>query len=454
MTGFAIIFLVLTAAALLVLPRSWAPLPLLVGACYMTLGQSMVIGPFHFPVIRILIFAGFVRVVTRAERPAGRLTGMDRVILAWAVWALLSSFFHKTPSDALVFRLGLVYNTLGIYFLIRTFCQGTEDMTQLIKITAFLLVPVALEMVNEHVTGRNWFAFLGGVPESVVVRDDRLRAQGPFSHGILAGTVGAVCLPLMIGIWRRHPLAAKIGLAACLVMVVTCNSSGPIMSVIFSVFALVLWRWRHFTRQMRIAAVIGYVLLDVVMKAPAYYLIARIDLTGSSTGYHRAALIQSSIKYLSEWWLAGTDYTRHWMPYGVPWSEDHCDITNQYLQYGVLSGLPLMVLFICVLWLAFRYVGQSLKLRDESAFEEQFLVWSLGAALFAHAASCISISYFDQSFLFMYLNLAMIGSLQAVSVPAESEVLDVAPRELSPLLTGELKRAEAHSLTAQNGSEG
>ena len=238
MTGLAILFLLVNAIALLALPRRWAPLPLLVGACYMTLGQGVVIGPFHFPVMRLLLLVGIIRVLVRKERLLGGLNSLDWIMLAWAAWALFSTLFVQD----LIGQLGIVYNTLGIYFLIRAFCQNMDDIVHLLKIMALVLAPVALEMINELLTGHNLFAAFGGVPESVVVRGERLRAQGPFLHAILAGTVGAACLPLMIGIWRTHPRYAKVGLAACLVMVVTSASSGPLMSVIAGIFALVLWR--------------------------------------------------------------------------------------------------------------------------------------------------------------------------------------------------------------------
>lgn len=412
MTFGATLFLIAAAASLLLLPRRWAPLPLLAGACYMTLGQGIAVGPFNFPVIRLLLLVGFVRILVRSERPAGGLAGMDWLMLLWAAWALVASAFHTEFSATLVNRLGMVYNTLGVYFLIRCLCQDQEDVVRLVKMTAILLFPVALAMLNEQLTQQNLFAVFGGVPDEPEIRNERLRAQGPFAHSILAGTVGAVSAPLMIGIWRRHPRVAKMGLAACLLMVFASASSGPIMSVIFGAFALLLWRWRHFTRQMQIAAVVGYILLEIVMNAPAYYLIARIDLTGSSTSWHRARLIQSGLEHLNEWWLAGTDYTRHWMPHGVLWSEDHADITNHYLAQGVKGGLPLMLLFIAFLWCGFRYVGQTLGFRKDAPVDEQFLIWALGASLFAHAATCTSVAYFDQSFLFLYSTLAGIVSMR------------------------------------------
>lgn len=416
MSTVAVLFLLGAAAALLVVPRKWAPLPLLVGACYMTLGQRVELGPFHFTVLRILLFVGVMRVVVRREGPAMGLTRMDWLMLCWAAWALCSSAFHKLPGEVLVNHLGMVYNVLGVFFLIRCFCQSEEDVVGIVRWTAIILLPVALEMLFEQATHRNLFAVFGGVEEIPEVRNGRLRSQGPFAHSILAGTVGAVCAPLMIGIWRKHPLAAKAGLAACLLMVVASASSGPVVSLIVAAFALILWRWRHFTRQMRIAAVLGYILLDLVMKAPAYYLMARVDLAGGSTGWHRAALIQSSIEHLGEWWFAGTDYTRDWMPYGVSWSEDYCDITNYYLGLGVKGGLPLMLLFILIMWTGFHNVGHTLRWQAGcSTMEDQFFVWSLGACLLAHAATAVSVAYFDQSVVFIYLTLALTASLSAVS---------------------------------------
>jgi len=306
MNALALIFLLLNGVAMLALPRRWALLPLLIGACYMTGDQSLNLGPFHFTVLRLLLMLGVIRSLARHERLPGGINGLDLTLLIWGGWLLCSSVFHQPFLEALVFRLGAVYNTLGIYFLIRIFCQDTEDMIQLIKLTAFLLVPLALEMINEKLTGRNWFAIFGGVPETVMVRKDELRAQGPFGHPILAGTVGALCVPLMIGIWRQHALVAKIGLAGCLGMVIASKSSGPLMTMAVGVFALGLWRWRHLTSQLRIAAVLGYLLISLVASRPAYYaLLNRIDLTGSSTGWHRAELIKQSINYLNEWWFAG-----------------------------------------------------------------------------------------------------------------------------------------------------
>jgi len=38
------------------------------------------------------------------------------------ILAITSSVFHKIPYEALIFRLGIVYNIWGVYFLLRCFC--------------------------------------------------------------------------------------------------------------------------------------------------------------------------------------------------------------------------------------------------------------------------------------------------------------------------------------------
>jgi hypothetical protein len=384
----------------------------------MTIGQGIEIGSFHFNVIRMLVLSGMLRVLIRRERLAGDMNGLDWLMLAWAAWAMISSVFHKDPSVALVYRLGLIYDSLGIYFLLRIFCQSLDDVKNLCYFVAILLIPVAIEMIYEKAAFNNLFSFLGGVPDIPQIREGKIRAFGPFTHPILAGTVGAVCLPLVICLWRQHRKMAIVGIVACLSMIIASASSGPLMSAMAAIAALFMWRYRHRTRLARWLAIIGYILLDIIMKDPAYYVMARIDLTGGSGGWHRAALIESAFRHLHEWWLGGTDYTRHWMGSGVSWSPDHTDITNYYLHMGVIGGLPLMLLFIAILFKGFCFVGQAQRRSSELSVESRFMFWALGSALFTHTVTSISVSYFDQSFLFIYLTLAAIGCAHAAAIPS------------------------------------
>ena len=374
----------------------------------MALGSVIEIGPFSFMPFRIYMAVAVVRIIIRGERLVGDVNGLDWMMVTWAAWALVSSLFHADTSGVLVNRLGLVYNACGSYFLLRVFCQSLDDMVTLCRSTAILLVPLSIEMLSEMITGHNFFSVLDAAPENSEMRDGRFRAQGPFAHSIIAGTIGAVCLPLMVGLWQEHRKTAAAGFAACFLMVFTSGSSGPIMSAVFAIGALFMWHWRHRMRLVRWLAVLGYIGLDLIMKAPPYYLIARIDLTGSSSSYHRAALIESAFAHLSEWWFAGTDFTSHWMAYSR--TESQIDVTNHYLRMGIDGGLPLMLLFIGVLVSGFSFIGRILR-KPELSSQSQFMIWVFGASLFAHSITFVSVSYFDQSVLFFYLTLAVIGSV-------------------------------------------
>jgi len=412
LNNFTVIFLLINVVVLLILPRRFAPVPLLIAVCYMTYGQGFSVGSFSFTVIRVLIVTGIIRVLLRGERIKGGLNKLDWLMLFWASWALTSSLFRPDVTAALIFRLGLVYNTCGIYFLFRIFIQSVEDVWRMIYLLIFILLPISFEMINEHLLNHNFFSIFGGVPSIPFVREGSIRAQGPFRHPILAGTVGAVCMPLAIALWSKHRKAAVIGMFSCVTIVICSKSSGPLVSLLTGVGAMTMWRYRYNMKALRWLFVGGYIVLDIVMKADPYYLMGRIPLVKGSTGWHRAELINTAIRHFNEWWLWGTDYTRHWMPTGVSWSPDHTDITNHYIKMGVLGGLPLMILFVLILAKGFSYVGQVIaQPEDAMSHVVLFMIWALGASLFANAATMISVSYFDQSFVFLYLVLAMTGSI-------------------------------------------
>ena len=413
LTPVGLTLLTMALLAVLLLRRQWAPVPILILTCYVPLSQGVLLGPFNFFSIRLLILAALLRVLLRREHSEVVHSPLDRVMVAWSIWALAASAFRTDPIATLTYNGGLVFNTAGIYFILRVFCRNLEDAIFLCRVVAWLLVPVALAMAYEQLATTNLFSFLGGVPITPEIREGRPRAQGPFAHAILAGTVGAVMLPVCLALWNRHRGSALVGSLASVVMVFASASSGPLMSAMLAILGLLMWRGRSHMRAMRWMAVTVYLLLATVMSSPPYYLIARIDLSGGSTGWHRARLIESSFEHIGEWWLAGTDYTRHWMPTGVPWTPNHTDLTNHYLVMGVQGGLPLLLLFILLLAKGFSIVGQSVRATQEAQPERAFFCWALGASLFAHAATCISVTYFDQSVVFLYFTLAAIAGIGA-----------------------------------------
>jgi len=420
MNVIGLIFTLVTSLFLLTLPRRLAAIPLLMGAAYMTRGQVLEIGPANLSVVRILVMVGVFRVMLKGERIVGELNRVDRFLIVWAIWLIGSSAFHM--SNAWVFRAGMVWNDLGCYFLFRVFIQDAESILRNFKILYVILIPVAVLMLLEKLTGKNYFSVLGGGNEMADLRSGHFRANGPFGHAILAGTVGAGCFSVALNLWKHHRKYALVGLFSTGGIVFASTSSGPMMMVLFILFGLMLWKVREHLSVICWLALMAVIALDAVMKDPVYFLMARIDIAGGSTGFHRARLIQSSIEHLNDWWLVGTDYTRHWMATGIHANELESDITNHLLAMGVMGGLPLMFLWIMVLVAAFDAVRKALRQNENAPVEQRFFIWTLGAIMFGHIANYFSISYFDQSIVFFYLILASISTVQKAKPFADTAI--------------------------------
>lgn len=424
MNELALAFTLIAAALVFALPRRLAVLPLLCAVLYFTRGQTLELESANLTVLHLVIGAGLLRMLLRGERPTnfGRL---DVLVLAWGACLLATSLFHT--KDTWLFRAGTVYTEVGGYLLLRTLVRDADDVRFVFAAVGVLLVPCAALMVDEKLEGVNPFGFLGGVNEYAVRREGGLRATGPFAHPILAGTVGATALGMSVYTFHRHRLSGAVGVLAGAAVLFASASSGPVIMAMTLLLAMFLWRWRAGLRGLRWLVLLAIIALDRVMQDPVYFLMARIDITGGSQGWYRARLIQSALSRLDEWWLYGTDYTRHWMPSGIPANDQHVDITNHFLQQGVTGGLPLMLLMVAIVATAFGAAGRSWRAHDGRDRELAFLAWTTGALLFGHVLNFLSISLFDYSVVFFHLVLASIAAL-----PQEQPAARTAPAARAP----------------------
>ncbi|HTZ33120.1 MAG TPA: hypothetical protein VMH31_11720 [Methylomirabilota bacterium] len=404
-------FTLLMGVLILVLPRRYAMLPVLALTCYMTMGMRVMVGGMNFTMIRILLVFAWMRLVIRGEFRRINLNMLDKTIIAGQFSFMIAYTLLYGTSEAFKWTLGSVYNALGMYFFFRFLLRDKEDIVSTLKLFAYFIIPLAGAMLLEQATGRNPFALFGGVPESTLIRDGRLRCEGPFAHPILAGTFGATLMPLFIGLWQylgKKRFIVVLAIAATIVITVTSASSGPLLTLLMGALALFLWPLRGKMRQVRWALVVVLTTLHLVMKAPVWYLLGRIDIVSGSTGYHRALLIDRAIANFGDWWLVGTKSTEAWSNV-----DDHLfDVTNSYILAGANGGIITMILFIAVIVLAFKAVGRTVRLSEGHQPEPDVrLYWAIGASLFAHAITFMSVSYFDQNFVNWYLILAIISTL-------------------------------------------
>jgi hypothetical protein len=410
--------------AQLALPKRFAMLPLLFAASNLPNSPVIEIG-VSFTTCKLVILAGLMRAIAERRFFWEIRNPLDATIGIWAAFALLSSLAHS-PEDhnPLTIRLSLIYDIAGTYLYARSFIKNISEFLFFIKCLLISLVPLAISMVFEKITGKNfsWFIVFGTLAESAT-RSGRVRAGGPFAHSILAGTVGAISLLLFLPLRKSHRTEFLLGCVLCLIIVYCSSSSGPIMSLLAGLFAVGIWFFRRYLGVILTTAAILTVALHIVMNDPVWYLLARIDITGGSTGFHRARLISAALEHLDRWWLAGTDYTRDWVPYGIDWSASHVDITNYFLKMGVNGGLPLMISFMALFWLSFRKLGKAMRILRSRNNKNEFYLWCLGSALFAHCATFISVSYYDQSYIYFAVLIGAVPGLSTIAPAISKEEL-------------------------------
>ncbi|WP_031430527.1 O-antigen ligase family protein [Methylomicrobium agile] len=418
--------LLLTLASLIwVLPRRQAFSPVLIMIGLMPMGQQIVVMGLHFHLFRILLLCGLLRVVARGEFARLNWTGIDRLFVGWIGATVVMGSLSKPSTQLLINRLGDAYNALGCYFFARCVLAEFDDVVASVRALAYITLPIAAFMLVENRTSHNLLAVFGGVSEITAMRDGHLRCQGAFRHPILAGVFGATQFPLFAALWwydRRSRKLAALAMVSSLAIIGTAHSSGGLLAFLSCLAGLALWRFRKAMPWLRwgsLAAIIG---LAMVMKAPVWYLLARMSEITGGTGWHRAWLIDQAIGHFDEWWLFGTTFTAHWGPAGevTPADPNMMDITNHYIMEGVKGGILKLGLFLAIIVACFRALGRRLG-AFPAVSPDQFLVWAMGVSFFAHCLSFISANYFDQTVLvWFWLEGAIVCVAHARSTPAEA----------------------------------
>lgn len=402
----------LLAIAVLALPRRFALVPLLISAATMPVAQRLVIAGADFTLLRLLLLAYLVRVILRAEWRGFVWNRLDTVILLWVLSGTAIMTLHYGTSEAFVNRLGRAYDVVLIYFSARLLLREWGDVLTLGKSAALLSPPMAGFFIFEWMTQYNIFHVFGGVREFTWVRDGRIRCQGPYAHPIIAGLFWASLLPLILMLWgEKNKILIVLGTLGALIIVGTSSSSTPAVAVIVAAFGMLLFALRRYRTWIWVGFFVTIFLLHfVIMKAPVWHLVSRVDLIVGSTGWHRFIIFDLFINNFSDWYLTGYSTTMDW----GWWMRD---TTNEYIGQGVRGGLLTLVLFLLVFVRAFGNVGRALTGVTDSASGDQRLlewrIWLVGVAMFVHVVSFWGLQYFGQMSMVLYLQLGVAGAVGA-----------------------------------------
>jgi hypothetical protein len=330
-------------------------------------------------------------------------------------------------AGAVAYQAGFMLDACGSYILFRYLIRNQEDLLRVTKVLALVAVSLAICMGYEYLTHVNVFSYISSSPIVPWIRNGKVRAQGIFANSITAGVFGATLFPLFYWLVknRKTRLFGAFGIAASSVIAVTSMSSTAILAYIAAILALFLWPFRSYARQIRWGILFTVLALALVMKAPVWFIIARVDFVGGHA-WDRAALIDAAVRHFSDWWLLGTKSN-------ASWGADTWDACNQFVYEATSGGLATCIAFISILSFAFGCIGKARK-RVEGIRNQEWFFWCMGAALFAHVIGFWGVDYFDVIRIWWYVFLAMITAATTVTKAPVA-------KELKPAYGGQSKYA-------------
>ena len=276
--------------------------------------QRLVIAGVDFSMIRLLMLFAWPRVLWRGEHRGFALGKIDKLVVAWAISSAGIYLLRNGPSG-MGWAFGALFDRLTVFLFVRLLVRTREAVFLLTRQFAWVAIVLGLFMLYEWLTLHNPFSNSRWYRADPSDPYGRIRCQSSFPHPILAGTVGAVLLPIFIAAFRgRKQERTLFGSAALFATVVVgaSGSSGPLIAWLTGLFGWGLWRLRRHTRTMLLGVAGMLVVIHFVREKPVWSLIQKLSLITGGTGYHRYRLISSFINNFSDWALIGTSNTAYW----------------------------------------------------------------------------------------------------------------------------------------------
>lgn len=427
---FVLVAMIALILLIFLLPRKYVIAPLLFGLILTPVGQSVFMGGAHLYVTRILIFAGWIRLLTSkagGSKIWNEHPSLDKVFIVWAVIRMCSFLIRHPESGAVINQAGFLIDDVGGFFLIRALIRDRDDIQRLVKVLCGICVILVPTMAYEELKNVNLFGIIGHSPVIDELRNGHVRAQGPFEHALLAGTFAATLLPLFFWLWKsgKSRTVGIAGMFAVTAIPLLTQCSTPLLAYGAAFFALCFWPFHKQMRLVRWGIVATLIGLQLIMKANVWWIIQHMDIIGGSSGWHRAELIDEFLKHFFDWWLIGTSAN-------ATWGHMTWDLCNQYVAEGEVGGLGTFIAFISMICICFSWIGNARKASAGNRKEEWFF-WILGAALFSNVIAYFGISYFDQTRFSWFALLAMITAATFPARHAEVVTENASPAAQTPV---------------------
>jgi len=430
---FAAIILCLS---LLTLPRKFLFHPFVIAVCFIPMNQRLVLFNLDFTLLRMLIIVGLCRIKIKGESRIVNWNAFDKMIFIWIMIGSLIYVLQQASFNALILRAGVMLDTLGIYWLFRQVLQNWNDVFSALKIFAFFSIVTAPLIALEKFQETSFFSIFG--PVTGMFHAGRFRAAGSFPHYIMMGCFWASLLPLFYARIKtgKQILFYWTAIIAALSNVYFSASSTPLLTVIAIIIFWKLYSYRKHGRIIFLGTCFGLLLLNLIMNAPVWHLMARANIFSGSTGWHRYFLFDNFIKHVSEWFFLGTKSTAHW-------GHAQQDITNQFVLEGVRGGGVTLFIFVIVIFYAVKIPGKASLGNIDSGVK--WMAWGICVAMLGHFVSFWGVSYFGQMNLLLYFTFALVGfTFEQSTVQLHNTILKSGPNLSASAPSGSLAAASKH----------
>lgn len=412
----ALSFFALASLWTFLAPKRFVIWALLFITCFISPAQRFAFLTIDFHFARAITFLILFRILLLGDLRNIQIRRIDYLVFSAAFVVVLCSGLRQGGVNFIP-ELGRTFDGVGIYLIGRAYVRSCNDLRSVLLGAAIAVIPVMIGFVIEKSTSRNYFSLFGGVPEITVIRDGKLRAQGAFTHPIIAGVFWAAFTPLFFALVlsRAKEIVAVFtgwfGTIATILILFMTASSTPIAGLLIGLVGWCTYPYRAHLRSIRWTILIVAVFLHLISERGLHAIIfTKIKLISASTGYHRFQLIDGAIANFSDWALLGNRGARYNRSFG--------DITNDYVLTALNGGIVALILKIAVIVVAFASIGRAMRAAKNRM--DLLLIYGLGVSLLTIVISMTAVSMFHQGVFSIYLTIGMAASLG--DRPADSRV--------------------------------
>ena len=382
--------------------------PLIIAMCYLPADISIKFGTIDLQAIRILALVGFLRIYVLEEPERIHFNTIDKLFFAYnLLGAVIYILASESQFGAFVYKCGTIIDSIFLYIVLRQIVRTKEEINLILKTFSICIIALLPFAIIEFYTANNLFSILGR--SAISIRDGEIRTACTFSHAILFGSFAAALVPIFWADFKSQKSYVKLfAILCCFFFIYSCSSSGPLVAVAASLFFILFFNFKQYSARLYWFVLATATFIHLARETPIWhFLYVRISIKGSSTGYHRYLLMEAAVKEFWNWWLFGYgDVGPQWHVIYWPWTwASFTDMTNHYLLVGVRGGFFTMLLFIILCYKSVKVLG--LYSIAQKNVKDQWLWWGFTVMMLTHCISFLSVAYFGQITMLLYLTIAI-----------------------------------------------